>query len=89
MKSELEKFYELVDEIKVAMMTTRRRDGIDTRARWLTRSAPRVPDLLFVAVEGTGKLHDMEHDPHSQNTNLWTYSYTFAGPSKNISHLLL
>ena len=33
MKSELEKFYGLIDEIKVAMLTTRRPDGhLESRA---------------------------------------------------------
>ncbi len=50
MKSELDQLYERVDEIKVAM-------------------SPAIPraagaDLWFVASEGTGKLHDIEHDPH-------------------------
>ena len=40
MKTELEKFYSLIDDIKVAMTTTRRPDGHLESARSPTRNAP-------------------------------------------------
>ena len=64
MKSELEKFYALVEEIEIAMMTTRRPDGhLEARAMANQKKAAGA-DLWFVTSEGTGKLRDLESDPH-------------------------
>jgi general stress protein 26 len=64
MKNELEKFYALIDEIKIAMLTTRRPDGhLESRAMANQKRAGGA-DLWFVTEEGTGKLRDLEHDPH-------------------------
>lgn len=46
MKTELQKFYELADDIKVAMMTTRRERAPPER---LTRSSPTQPALKCAA----------------------------------------
>jgi general stress protein 26 len=64
MNGELQKFYDLVEDIAVAMMTTRRADGhLESRAMANQKRAGGA-DLWFVALEGSGKLHDLEHDPH-------------------------
>jgi general stress protein 26 len=64
MKSELGAFYELVADMEVAMMTTRRADGhLESRAM-ATQKRASGADLWFVAAEGTGKLADIERDPH-------------------------
>jgi general stress protein 26 len=64
MKSELEKLYALIDEMKIAMMTTRRPDGhLESRAMANQRRAEGA-DLWFVAAEDSGKLRDIELDPH-------------------------
>ena len=64
MKTELDKFYGLIDEIKVAMLTTRRPDGhLESRAMANQKRAGGA-DLWFVTAEGTSKLRDIEHDPH-------------------------
>lgn len=64
MKSELDKFYELIDDIKVAMMTTRRPDGhLESRAMATQRRADGA-DLWFVTSAGSGKLRDIAQDPH-------------------------
>ena len=64
MKPELQTFYELVEELEVAMMTTRRSDGhLESRAM-ATQKRAAGADLWFVAAEGTGKLTDIEADPH-------------------------
>ncbi len=64
MRPELEQLYEMVDEIEVAMMTTRRPDGhLESRAM-ATQKRASGADLWFVAAEGTGKLRDIERDPH-------------------------
>jgi len=64
MKSELDKFYSMVEDIEVAMMTTRRRDGhLESRAMANQKRAAGA-DLWFVSAAGTAKLRDLEHDPH-------------------------
>ncbi len=64
MKTELDKLYALIKEIEIAMMTTRRRDGhLDSRAMASQKPAAGA-DLWFVAAEGSGKLAELQHDPH-------------------------
>ena len=60
MKSELEKFYALIEQIEVAMLTTRRPDGhLESRAMANQKKAAGA-DLWFVTAEGTGKLRDLQ-----------------------------
>jgi len=64
MKTELEKLYEMIDDIEIAMMTTRRGDGhLESRAMATQKPADGA-DLWFVTEEGSAKLRDLEHDPH-------------------------
>ena len=64
MRSELEKFYSLVEAIEIAMMTTRRPDGhLESRAMANQKRAAGA-DLWFVTADGTGKLRDLEYDNH-------------------------
>lgn len=64
MKTELNKFYALVDDIEIAMMTTRRPDGhLESRAMANQKRASGA-DLWFVTTEGTAKLRDIASDPH-------------------------
>ena len=64
MKSELDKLYEMIDDIEIGMMTTRRRDGhLESRAM-ATQKRAAGADLWFVSCEGTAKLQDLENDPH-------------------------
>lgn len=64
MKSELDKFYGLIDDIEVAVMTTRRPDGhLESRAMANQNGADGA-DLWFVTAECSGKLRDIAHDPH-------------------------
>jgi len=64
MKTELEKFYGLIDDIEYAMMTTRRPDGhLESRAMATQQQADGA-DLWFVTAEGSAKLHDIAYDPH-------------------------
>jgi len=64
MKTELDKLYALIKEIEIAMMTTRRPDGhLDSRAM-ATQKPASGADLWFVTAEGTGKLAELQHDPH-------------------------
>ena len=63
-KTELEKFYGLIESIKVAMMTTRRPDGhLESRAM-ATQKPASGADLWFVTTDGSAKLDDLASDPH-------------------------
>ncbi len=64
MKSELDKLYALISEIKTAMMTTRRSDGHLESRPMATQKAAEGADLWFVTTEGTAKLKDIALDPH-------------------------
>ena len=64
MKSELEKFYSLADEIEIAMMTTRRRDGHLRSRAMANQKRAEGADLWFVTSDGSAKLHDIAEDPH-------------------------
>ena len=64
MQPELEQLYEHVDEIEIAMMTTRRPDGhLESRAM-ATQKRAAGADLWFVTAEGTAKVRDLRSDPH-------------------------
>ena len=64
MKGELEKFYDMVDGLEAAMMTTRRADGHLQSRPMATQKRAAGADLWFVTTEGTPKLDDLAHDPH-------------------------
>jgi general stress protein 26 len=60
----LQKFYEQVEEIEVAMMTTRRADGHLESRPMATQKRAAGADLWFVTCDGTAKLADIERDSH-------------------------
>ena len=63
-KTELEKFYSIVESIKTAMMVTRRPDG-HLRARPMAnQKRAGGADLWFVTMESSSKLVELENDPH-------------------------
>jgi general stress protein 26 len=64
MSDALSKLYDLVDEIEIAMMTTRRADGHLEARPMATQKRAAGADLWFVSAEGTAKLRDLEQDPH-------------------------
>ena len=64
MKAELEKLYEQIDDIEIAMMTTRRPDGHLQSRAMATQKHAAGADLWFVALAGTPKLRDIAADPH-------------------------
>ena len=64
MKEELRKLFDHIDEIGIAMMTTRRSDGhLQSRAMATQKHADGA-DLWFVTMDGTAKLRDLQADPH-------------------------
>ena len=64
MKSEKDKFYSMIEEIEIAMMTTRRSDGHLRSRAMATQKRAEGADLWFVTSDGTEKLHDLAHDQH-------------------------
>ena len=64
MNSELEKFYDHINDIGIAMLTTRRSDGHLQSRAMATQKRAAGADLWFVALDGSPKMHDIEHDPH-------------------------
>jgi len=64
MRKELDKLFEMIDELDTAMLTTRRDDGhMVSRAMANQKHAPGA-DLWFVTTESSGKLEDLANDSH-------------------------
>jgi general stress protein 26 len=81
MTTNLEKFYSLIEHIKIAMMTTRRPDGhLESRAMANQKQADGA-DLWFVTAEGSGKLRDIAHDPHVNLAYYKADSYEWVSAS--------
>ena len=64
MATELEKFYALVEDMEIAMMTTRRSDGHLRSRAMATQKRAEGADLWFVTRDDTPKLRDLAQDPH-------------------------
>lgn len=64
MKRELEQLYDHIDDIEIAMMTTRRLDGHLQSRAMATQKRADGADLWFVTLENTAKLRDLSADPH-------------------------
>jgi general stress protein 26 len=61
---ELDQLFEMIADLKTAMLTTRRRDGhLVSRAMATQKRAPGA-DLWFVTSEHSGKLDEIQFDPH-------------------------
>jgi len=64
MKRELAKLYEHIDDIEIAMMTTRRGDGHLQSRAMATQKRADGADLWFVTLGDTEKVRDLAVDPH-------------------------
>jgi general stress protein 26 len=64
MQDELQKLYEHIDTIEIAMMTTRRSDGHLQSRAMATQSRAEGADLWFVTLDNTSKTRDLSLDPH-------------------------
>lgn len=70
MKAEREKLFEMIEDIEIAMLTTRRPDGrLVSRAMATQKRAPGA-DLWFVTSDETQKVEELEDEP---NVNLAYY----------------
>lgn len=64
MPTELDTLYAHIDDIEIAMMTTRRSDGhLQSRAMATQKRVPGA-DLWFVTTDDAPKLRDLAGDPH-------------------------
>jgi general stress protein 26 len=64
MENTLAKLYEHIDDIEIAMMTTRRADGHLQSRAMATQKRAGGADLWFVSLEGPEKVRDLTGDPH-------------------------
>ncbi len=64
MNTELAKLYEMIEDLEIAMMTTRRSDGHLVSRAMANQKHVAGADLWFVTMEGTGKLEDIQGDNH-------------------------
>ncbi len=64
MEGEMDKLYEMIDDLEIAMLTTRRPDGhLVSRPMANQKRAPGA-DLWFVTSAETHKLDELEDEPH-------------------------
>ena len=64
MTNDLDKLYSHIEDIEIAMMTTRRLDGHLQSRAMATQKRAAGADLWFVTLDDTQKLTDLETDPH-------------------------
>ena len=64
MRTELQKLFTMIEELDTAMLTTRRRDGHMVSRAMANQKHAAGADLWFVTLDSSGKLEDLEHDPH-------------------------
>ena len=64
MNAKLKQLYEHIDDVEIAMMTTRRSDGHLQSRAMATQKRAAGADLWFVTLDGAHKLHDIANDPH-------------------------
>ena len=64
MKPEMTKFYDLVEDIEICMMTSRRHDGHLRSRPMANQKLAAGADLWFVTADGSDKLRDLQGDPH-------------------------
>lgn len=60
----IEELYDLIDDIEIAMLTTRRPDGNLVSRPMATQDRAPGADLWFVTARGAPKLEEIAHDPH-------------------------
>jgi len=63
-EKKLDELYALIDKIEIAMMTTRRPDGMLVTRPMATQDHGPLADLWFVTNLNTHKIDELEQDPH-------------------------
>jgi general stress protein 26 len=85
----IDKLFEHIDDIEIAMMTTRRPDGHLWSRAMATQKRAGGADLWFVTLEGSGKLDEIAFDPHvnlsyyKDRTREWVSVSGFATISRD------
>jgi general stress protein 26 len=69
-KSKLDKFYDLIDKIEIAMLTTRRADGLLVSRPMATQALSTGADLWFVTTKDSPKVVEISNE---SNVNLSYY----------------
>ena len=64
MKDELGKLYEMIEDLEIAMMTTRRSDGHMVSRPMATQKQASGADLWFMTLEDMCKVDELEAEPH-------------------------
>ena len=62
--AEMDKLFEHIDDIEIAMLTTRRPDGHLCSRAMATQKRAAGADIWFVTLEDSGKLAEIAFDPH-------------------------
>ena len=62
--AEMDQLFEQIDDIEIAMLTTRRPDGHLCSRAMATQKRAAGADLWFVTLEDSGKLAEIAFDPH-------------------------
>ncbi len=63
-EKKLDELYELIDDMEIAMMTTRRKDGSLVTRPMATQEHGPLADLWFVTSNETHKVDELEADPN-------------------------
>jgi general stress protein 26 len=62
--SELDRLFEILDDVEIAMLTTRRADGHLVSRAMATQDRAPGADIWFVTTEGSAKLQNIAADSH-------------------------
>lgn len=63
-KKKLDELYDLIDDMEIALMTTRRPDGVLVTRPMATQQRGPLADLWFVTSIETHKIEEIENDPN-------------------------
>jgi general stress protein 26 len=80
-QEKLGQLYELIDDIEIAMMTTRRSDGSLVSRPMATQARAPGSDLWFVTNGETAKIDELETDPHVNLAYYKNGTYEFVSVS--------
>lgn len=80
-EQKLEQLYGLIDDIEIALMTTRRADGLLVSRPMATQKRTQGSDLWFVTNAETAKVDELDADPHVNLAYYKDGTYEFVSVS--------
>jgi general stress protein 26 len=80
-QEKLGKLYELIDDIEIALMTTRRADGSLVSRPMATQARAEGSDLWFATNAETAKIDELQTDPHVNLAYYKSSTYEFVSVS--------